>query len=46
VLHIWENTKKRKRLEENDCNNVTKQKKLHAERQREYRETDKNLSVE
>jgi hypothetical protein len=32
---------KRKRLEEGNCNNVPKRIKLHAERQREYRETQK-----
>jgi hypothetical protein len=37
---------KEKRLEENNCNNVTKRTKLRAERQREYRETQKNLSAE
>jgi hypothetical protein len=37
---------KRKRLEENNCNNVPKQKKLNAEQQQEYREIRKNLSVE
>jgi hypothetical protein len=37
--------KKRKRLEE-DCNNLPKLKKLNAERQREYRETYKNLYAE
>jgi hypothetical protein len=38
--------RKRKRLQENNCNNVPKRTKLHAERQREYRETHKNLSAE
>jgi hypothetical protein len=38
--------RKRKRLEEDTCNNVTKRKKLHAERKREYREGHKNLSAE
>jgi actin-related protein len=38
--------RKRKRLEEENCNNVPKRTKLHAERQREYRETRKNLSAE
>jgi hypothetical protein len=28
------------------CNNVSKRIKLHAERQREYRETHKNISAE
>jgi hypothetical protein len=37
--------KKRKRLEDN-CNNVPKRTKLHAERHREYRETHKNVSAE
>jgi hypothetical protein len=38
--------KKMKRLEEDNCNNVSKRKKLNAERQREFRETHKNLSAE
>jgi hypothetical protein len=38
--------RKRKRLEEDNCNNVSKRTKLHTERQREYRETRKNLSAE
>jgi hypothetical protein len=38
--------KKRKRIEEDNCNNVPKRTKLNAERQREYRETHKNLSAE
>jgi hypothetical protein len=38
--------KKRKRLEEDNCNNVPKRTKLNAEQQREYRETHKNLSAE
>jgi hypothetical protein len=33
--------RKRKPLEEDNCNNVPKRKKLHAERQRECRETHK-----
>jgi hypothetical protein len=37
--------RKRRRLEEK-WNNVTKRTKLNAERQREYRETHKNLSAE
>jgi hypothetical protein len=37
--------RKRKRLEEDNCNNVPKRTNLHAERQREYRETHKNLSA-
>jgi hypothetical protein len=37
--------RKRKRLEDN-CNNVPKRKESNAERQREYRETHKNLSAE
>jgi hypothetical protein len=37
--------RKRKPLEDN-CNNVPKRTKLHAERQREYRETHQNLSAE
>jgi hypothetical protein len=35
-----------KRLEEDNCNNVPKRTKLHAERQREYTEPHKNLSAE
>jgi hypothetical protein len=38
--------RKRKRLEEDNCNNVPKRTKLHAERRRKYRETHKNLSAE
>jgi hypothetical protein len=38
--------RKRKLLEEDSCNNVPKRTKLHAERQREYRETHKNLFYE
>jgi hypothetical protein len=38
--------RKRKRLEEDNCNNVTKRTKLHAERQREYGEIHKNLTAE
>jgi hypothetical protein len=37
--------RKRKQLEDN-CNNVPKRTKLHAEQQCEYRKTHKNLSVE
>jgi hypothetical protein len=37
--------KKTKRLEDT-CNNEPKRTKLQAERQREYRETHKNLSAE
>jgi hypothetical protein len=38
--------KKRKPLEEGNCNLVPKRTKLCAERQRAYRETRKNLYVE
>jgi hypothetical protein len=38
--------RKRKGLEEGNCNNVPKRIKLHVERQREYRETHRNLSAE
>jgi hypothetical protein len=38
--------RKRKRLEEDNCNNVPKRTELHAERQREYKETHKNLCAE
>jgi hypothetical protein len=38
--------RKRKRLEEDSCNNVPKRTKLNAERQRENRETYKNLSAD
>jgi hypothetical protein len=38
--------KKKKRLEENNCNNVPKRTKLHAEIQHEYRETHKDVSAE
>jgi hypothetical protein len=38
--------RKTKRSEEDNCNNVPKRKTLHAERQSEYKETDKNLSAE
>jgi hypothetical protein len=34
------------RLEEGICNNVPKRTKLNAERQREYRETHKNIFAE
>jgi hypothetical protein len=37
---------KRKRLEEDNCNNVPKRLKLHAERQHEFGETHQNLSAE
>jgi hypothetical protein len=37
--------RKRKQIQDN-CNNVPKRTKLHAERQREYRYTHKNLSAE
>jgi hypothetical protein len=38
--------RKRKRLEEGNCNNVPERTKLHAELQREYREMHENLSAE
>jgi predicted glycosyl hydrolase (DUF1957 family) len=38
--------RKRKRLQEDNCNIVPKRTKLLAERQREYRETHRNLSSE
>jgi hypothetical protein len=38
--------RKRKQLVEDNCNNVPKRTKLDTERQREYRETHKNLSAE
>jgi hypothetical protein len=38
--------RKKKRLEEDNCNNVPKGTKLHAKRQREYRETHTNISAE
>jgi hypothetical protein len=38
--------RKRKRLEEDNCNNVPKRTKLNAEQQREYRETRINVYVE
>jgi hypothetical protein len=38
--------RKRKRLEEDNCNNVFKRTKLNAQRQREYRETHKTVSAE
>jgi hypothetical protein len=38
--------RKRKRSEEDNCNNVPKWTKVNAERQCEYRETRKNLSAE
>jgi GH35 family endo-1,4-beta-xylanase len=38
--------RKRKPLEEDNCNNVPKRTKLNAERLRAYRETYKNLYVE
>jgi hypothetical protein len=37
--------RKTKRLEDN-CNNVRKRTKLHAERLREYKETHRNFSAE
>jgi hypothetical protein len=38
--------RKRKRLDEGNCNNVSKRTKLHAKRQHEYGETHKNLLAE
>jgi hypothetical protein len=38
--------RERERLEEDNCNNVPKRTKLTAKRQREYRETHKNISAE
>jgi hypothetical protein len=38
--------RKRKRIEEDNCNSEPKRKKLHAERLREYGETYKNLFAE
>jgi hypothetical protein len=38
--------RERKRLEEDNCNNVSKRTKLSGERQPEYRETHKILSAE
>jgi hypothetical protein len=38
--------RKRKRLEEDNCNNVPKRTELHGERYREYRETHENLPAE
>jgi hypothetical protein len=38
--------RKSRRLEENNCNNVPKRAKLSDERQREYRETHRNISAE
>jgi hypothetical protein len=38
--------RRRKRLEEDNCNNVPKRAKLNAQLQREYRETHKNLCAE
>jgi hypothetical protein len=38
--------RKKKRLQEDICNNVPKRTKFHAERQREYRHTHENLSAE
>jgi hypothetical protein len=38
--------RKRKRLEEGNCNNIPKRANLNAERQREYRETHKKVSAE
>jgi hypothetical protein len=37
--------RKRKRIEEDNCNNESKRTKSHAERQREYRETHENVSA-
>jgi hypothetical protein len=38
--------RKRKRLEEANCNNASKRTKLNTERQRECRETHRNISAE
>jgi hypothetical protein len=38
--------KKRKRIEEDKCNNVPKRTKLNAERLLEYTKTHKDLSAE
>jgi hypothetical protein len=38
--------RKRRRLEEDNCNNVPKRTKLNAKQQCEYGETHKNLSAE
>jgi hypothetical protein len=38
--------RKRKRLEEDKCNNVPERTNLNAERQREYRKTHENLPAE
>jgi hypothetical protein len=38
--------RKRKWLEEDNCNNVPKRTKLNAEQQREYRETHRHVSAE
>jgi hypothetical protein len=50
ILNIEANSfcreRKRKRLGEDNCNNVLKRTKLNAERQHEYRETHKNVSAE
>jgi hypothetical protein len=35
--------RKRKWLEEDNCNNIPKRTELNSERQREYRETHKNF---
>jgi hypothetical protein len=38
--------RKRKQLEEDNCNNVPKWTKLNAKRQHEYKEAHKNLYIE
>jgi hypothetical protein len=38
--------RRRRRLEEDNCNNVPKRTELRAERQCEYIETHKNISAE
>jgi hypothetical protein len=45
AVYMKEN-RKRKRLEEDNCNNVHKRTRLNAKQQREYRATHKNLYVE
>jgi hypothetical protein len=45
VEYMREN-RERERLEEHNCNNVLKRTNLHAERQREYKETHKNVYAE
>jgi hypothetical protein len=38
--------RERKRLEDDNCNNVSKRTKWHAKQQREYRGTHKHISAE